>query len=91
MPVPAEEFIEDKIAKKVNFQGNNQKEILTFLQEHYEEAYTQTEIQQRLGIRHAPSVNASLHSLHLRGLIRCKNVSGKHYWCAEQCQKTISQ
>ena len=83
MPVPAEEFVVDAIPKKLNFQGNNQKEILTFLQERPDEAFTQTEIQQELNIEHSPSVNATLHSLRLRSLITCKKLENKNYWCAK--------
>lgn len=91
MPVPAEEFVEDAIPKKLNFQGNNQKEIITFLQKHQEEAFTQTELQQELNIKHSPSVNATLHSLRLRGLITCKRLNNKNYWCAVPCQEITSQ
>lgn len=82
MPIPAEEFLEIAVAKTMKFKGSNQREILSFLREHPDEAYTQSEVQLELDIRYAPSVNASLHSLRLRGLVTCKMVNGKNYWRA---------
>ena len=82
MPISAEEFFEQAVQKKMKFKGLNQREILSFLREHPEEAYTQSEIQMELDIRYAPSVNASLHSLRLRRLVTCKMINGKNYWRA---------
>jgi len=82
MTIPADEFLESVVKKEVNYQGNNQKAILEFLRERCDEAFTQVEIKNALGIEHAPSVNATLHSLHLRGSVSCKKVEKKKYWCA---------
>lgn len=53
--------------------------ILEFLTAN-KQAYTQTELQRELGIKHASAVYMALHGLLNRGEIEQKIIGGKSYW-----------
>jgi len=61
-------------------EGNVEKRILSFLDQHPSNAWTSGEIQRFAKIKHPSSANAALVRLEGSNAIRRKVIDGKTYW-----------
>ena len=80
MPLDVNDFDRLSVSKPHLKIGVNQIKVAKFLQENIEEAFTQKEIKEVVGIQYDAAVNSALHSLKSKDLARSKEIEGTLYW-----------
>lgn len=79
MPISIDQFDDDPAGALDLEPGTHPYRILQFLAEHDDQAFTQTELHERLGIKRG-SVGATLSRLDDRGLVRHRG----RYWAVAE-------